>query len=71
MNFRKQFVVKPGTKVKLKEYDPEETLGIKKNTKEHKQLEKALDRLDDLQYLMYAQKQHALLVIFQDRKSVV
>jgi PPK2 family polyphosphate:nucleotide phosphotransferase len=65
MNFRKQFVVKPGTKVKLKDYDPEETLGIKKNTKEHKQLEKELDRLDDLQYLMYAQKQHALLVIFQ------
>ncbi len=65
MNFRKEFLVKPGTKVKLSHYDPDETLGIKKGNKEHKELEKELDKLDNLQYLMYAQKEHALLVIFQ------
>src|ERR1700683_2959719 len=65
MDFRKAFRIKPGTNVKLKACDPDETLGVKKGSKEHKKLDQALDKLDDLQYMMYAEKKHALLVVFQ------
>lgn len=64
-NFSKAFDVKPGSKVSLRHYSPDETLGWNKNHKMKKSLEKSLARLDQLQYLMYAQKTHALLIILQ------
>ncbi|HEX5431879.1 MAG TPA: polyphosphate kinase 2 family protein [Bryobacteraceae bacterium] len=64
-NFSRAFGVKPGTKVSLRDYDPNETLGWDKGHQTKKSLEKALARLDKLQYLMYAQKKHALLIILQ------
>ena len=65
MDFRKQLGVRPGTKVKLAKWDPDETLGLRKGAKERDRLQKATARLDSLQYLLYASKRHALLVIFQ------
>lgn len=63
--FSKALRVVPGTKVLLRRYDPDETLGWDKGHKTKKSLEKALARLDKLQYLMYAQKKYALLIILQ------
>lgn len=64
-NFSKAFRVKHGEKVNLSKYDADETLGLEKGAHTKKATEKNLARLDSLQYLMYAQKKHALLVVFQ------
>ena len=65
MDFRKKLVVKPGTKVRLSDWDPDETLGHKKGVKAETKLAESVARLDTLQYLMFAEKKHALLVVFQ------
>jgi len=64
-NFTRELIVKPGTKVKLAKYDPEETLGWEKNHKTKVSLEKSLARIDSLQYLLYAEHKRALLIILQ------
>lgn len=64
-NFSKHLVVTPGTKVKLSKYDPEETLGWDKGHKMKADLEKSIERLDSLQYLLYAEHKHALLIVLQ------
>jgi len=64
-NFSKELRLKPGKKVDLSKLDPEETLGWEKNGAMKKALEKAVQRLDDLQYLMYAEDKRALLIVFQ------
>jgi PPK2 family polyphosphate:nucleotide phosphotransferase len=64
-NFSKQLVVTPGTKVRLSKYDPEETLGWEKGHKMKSALAKSIERLDGLQYLLYAEHKHALLIVLQ------
>lgn len=58
-------MVHPGKKVKLAGYDPDATLGWQKGRKAKESLEKAVAKLDDLQYLLYAERKHALLIVFQ------
>jgi PPK2 family polyphosphate:nucleotide phosphotransferase len=65
MNFSKEFAVKPGQKVKLKKYDPNETLGWKKDRKMKARLEKTLKNIDDLQNVLYAERKRALLIVLQ------
>jgi PPK2 family polyphosphate:nucleotide phosphotransferase len=65
MNIRKELMVKPGKKVKLSDYDPDDTFGHKKGDATDDKTDKLLKRMDSLQYLMYAEKKHALLVVFQ------
>jgi PPK2 family polyphosphate:nucleotide phosphotransferase len=65
MNLRKALLAKPGKKVKLSHYDADETFGHEKGPKLEAKTQKALARMDSLQYLMYAEKKHALLVVFQ------
>jgi len=65
MNVRKALMVKPGKKVKLSDYDPEDTLGHEKGSRTDAKTQRACARLDSLQYLLYAEKRHALLVVFQ------
>lgn len=64
-NFSKELMVKPGTKVKLMKYDSDETLGWAKDRKMKDSLAEALERLDKLQYLLYAERKSALLVVLQ------
>jgi PPK2 family polyphosphate:nucleotide phosphotransferase len=64
-DFRKEFVVKPGEKIKLSKWDPEETLGWEKDHKMKASLDKSLERLDKLQYLLYAEKKRAILIVLQ------
>jgi PPK2 family polyphosphate:nucleotide phosphotransferase len=65
MNIRKELLVKPGKKVKLSNYDPDDTFGHEKGHATDDKTDKFLKRMDSLQYLMYAEKKHALLVVFQ------
>lgn len=64
MNFRKRFVVKPGRRVRLKEYDPADTTGCKKSEVEES-LRRGLERLRERQYLLYAENRRALLIVLQ------
>jgi PPK2 family polyphosphate:nucleotide phosphotransferase len=64
-NFRKELIVKPGEKIKLSKWDPEETLGWEKDHKMKVSLDKSLERLDKLQYLLYAEKKRAVLIVLQ------
>lgn len=65
MNFIKQLMVRPGTEVKLSKLDPAETFGYADDKKTQAKQAKILTRLDDLQYLFYAVKERALLVVLQ------
>ena len=53
-NFSKELVATPGKKVKLADWDPEETLGWEKGDKMRSSLGKSIERIDKLQYLLYA-----------------
>ncbi len=62
MDLGKHCIVRPGTKVRLKHRDPDDTFGKKRNDNV---LLKTLDRLRELQYLLYADRRHALLIVLQ------
>jgi PPK2 family polyphosphate:nucleotide phosphotransferase len=64
-NFTKELRVRPGKTVKLKHYDADNTLGWQKGEKTDDVLDKTLDRLDSLQYLLYAEAKRAVLVVLQ------
>jgi PPK2 family polyphosphate:nucleotide phosphotransferase len=58
------FIVKSGKKIRLKDFDPAYTAGIKQK-EASKLLEENLDKLKKLQYLLYAENKHSILVILQ------
>lgn len=62
MDFSKQCIVKPGRKLRLKNFDPDATFGKKRSDDA---LQKTLRRLRELQHLLYADKRYALLIILQ------
>jgi PPK2 family polyphosphate:nucleotide phosphotransferase len=64
-NFTEELIVKPGKKLKLSKWDPEDTLGWDKDHKTKQSLEKTIERIDKLQYLMYAEHKRALLIVLQ------
>lgn len=65
MNFTRAFRVKPGAKVRLERVDPDETLGIGGKKHAAKPLADNLERMNRLQYLMYAENKRALLIVLQ------
>jgi PPK2 family polyphosphate:nucleotide phosphotransferase len=65
MNFTKKLMVRPGTKVDLSDFDPDERFGYSDDKKTQAKQDKILERLDNLQYLFYAVKERALLVVLQ------
>jgi PPK2 family polyphosphate:nucleotide phosphotransferase len=64
-NYRKKLIVKPGSKIRLKHFDPgyhgkhESRKAALPETEENRQ------KMDELQYLMYAENKHSLLVVLQ------
>lgn len=65
MDFFKKMLVKPGSKVRLKEIDPEDQFGFDDATELQQRLEKNLAKLAKLQYRLYAENKHSLLVVLQ------
>jgi PPK2 family polyphosphate:nucleotide phosphotransferase len=63
--FSKKLGIKPGHKVKLSKWDPDDTLGWDKNHEMKESLAEAIKRLDSFQYRLYAEKKRAVLLIFQ------
>jgi PPK2 family polyphosphate:nucleotide phosphotransferase len=64
-NFSKEFIASPGKKVKLEKWDPEDSLGWEKGHKAKASIEKEIEKLDKLQYLLYAENKRALLIVLQ------
>jgi PPK2 family polyphosphate:nucleotide phosphotransferase len=65
MDFSRKMIVPPEKKIKLAKYDPADTHGHKHDAKTAAKLEKTIKRLDDLQYLFYAARKRALLIVLQ------
>jgi PPK2 family polyphosphate:nucleotide phosphotransferase len=64
MKLGDKLVVHPGKPVNLADHDPGDTLGFDKDAAKAK-TERSIARLDELQYLMYADHRWALLVVLQ------
>jgi len=56
--------VKPGTKARIAERDPRDRLGVDKKDGE-KRLERLVERLDTLQYRLYAEHRRSVLLVLQ------
>jgi PPK2 family polyphosphate:nucleotide phosphotransferase len=65
MDYRKEFLVKPGHKVKLDGIDPGYTGRHASEEKAQADIEKYRAKLTQQQLLMYAEKQHSLLIVLQ------
>lgn len=63
--FTKELIVKPGKKVHLSKYDPDETLGWKKGRALEASFDKAAQILNKRQYLLYAEHKRAVLIVLQ------
>ena len=62
----KRYLVEPGTKVKLSDWDPNDTGDFKGGTQEALNVVSNLNKkLEDLQELLYAEHKHQVLVILQ------
>jgi PPK2 family polyphosphate:nucleotide phosphotransferase len=59
------FRVKPGKKIRLKDYDPDMSGGYSNKTAALADLEKNVQRLGKLEYLLYADGSRALLIVLQ------
>jgi PPK2 family polyphosphate:nucleotide phosphotransferase len=58
-------LVKPGTSVSLRDYDPDDTGSYPSSQDAEKELRDQLQELEKLQYLLFAENRRALLVVLQ------
>lgn len=65
MKLRSALRVKPGSRVKLSDWDPDATPGYRDRNVAEKTLVTDLARIDALQYRLYAEHQRALLIVLQ------
>jgi PPK2 family polyphosphate:nucleotide phosphotransferase len=65
MDYRKRFAVEPGAKVSLSKIDPSDTGKHETHEKALPEIQKHVERMDQLQYLLYADGNQSLLVVFQ------
>jgi PPK2 family polyphosphate:nucleotide phosphotransferase len=62
----KRYLVSPGRKVKLSEWDPNDTSEFRGDKEQGRiEIEKLNHRLEELQEVLYAEHQHKLLVVLQ------
>jgi PPK2 family polyphosphate:nucleotide phosphotransferase len=65
MDYRKKFLVEPGTKVRLSKIDPAYTGKYESHDKAAPEIAKHVERMEKLQYLLYADGDQSLLVVLQ------
>jgi PPK2 family polyphosphate:nucleotide phosphotransferase len=65
LDYRKEFLVKPGSKVQLRKIDPGYTAKHASEQKAKAEIEKYKGKLTEQQLLMYAEKRHSLLIVLQ------
>ncbi len=59
------FTVKPGSKVNLAQHDPADTGGVKDKEAAEKQVQKNVERLAELQEVLYAENKRSVLLVLQ------
>jgi len=64
MNYDKEFRIKPGHKLQLKDYDPSEC-GKHGKKSAHKRIAKLQERMDELQFRLYAEQRRSVLICLQ------
>ena len=65
MDYREKFVAEPGAKVRLAKIDPSYTGKHKSDDKALPEIQKNVERMEKLQYLLYADGNRSLLVVLQ------
>jgi PPK2 family polyphosphate:nucleotide phosphotransferase len=65
MDYRKEFLVEPGSRVKLSKLDAGYKGKQLSQQEALPEIQKHLDKLRKLQYLLYAEKRHAMLIVLQ------
>lgn len=65
MNYHKKFLVEPGTKVRLNKIDPSYKGKHESHKKAAPEIEREVERIDKLQYLVYADGNQSLLIVLQ------
>ncbi len=65
MDYRKRFIVTPGQKVRLGKVDPSYTGTHQSHEKALPQIQTDVARMDELQYLLYADGNQSLLIVLQ------
>src|SRR6516162_8246943 len=64
-NYHKKFLVKPGSKIRLKHFDPGCHGKHESRKSASPEIEKNRQKMDELQYLMYADHNRSLLIVLQ------
>jgi PPK2 family polyphosphate:nucleotide phosphotransferase len=64
-NYRKKVVVKPGSVVRLKHFDPDYRGKHESHKSALSEIQENLKKMDELQYRMYAENKHSLLIVLQ------
>ena len=65
MSFSETLRVKPNATVDLGRFDPDAAPGVEGKEQARKELEEIRERLEELQYRLYAEGKRALLVVLQ------
>ena len=65
MSLAKKLMVRPGSKVRLEDFDPDATPTFKEKPDVGIVLGKSATRMAELQYVMYAENKRALLIVLQ------
>jgi PPK2 family polyphosphate:nucleotide phosphotransferase len=65
VNYRKKLIVEPGSKVKLAKIDPAFHGPHESHDEAQADLQAQVERLTRLQYLLYAEKKHSVLIVLQ------
>jgi polyphosphate kinase 2 (PPK2 family) len=65
MDYRKKFLVEPGMKVRLSKIDASYTGKHETHEKALPEIQKNVERMDKLQYLLYADGSQSILVVLQ------
>jgi PPK2 family polyphosphate:nucleotide phosphotransferase len=65
MNYRKKFIVEPGSKVRLGKIDPAYTGQHESHESAVEETAKQVERMQRLQYLLYADARQSLLIVLQ------
>jgi PPK2 family polyphosphate:nucleotide phosphotransferase len=64
-NYLKKLIVKPDSKIRLKHFDPDYHGKHESRESALPEIQKNLQKMEQLQYLMYAENKHSLLLVLQ------
>jgi PPK2 family polyphosphate:nucleotide phosphotransferase len=64
-NYQKRLVVKPGSKIRLKHLDPSSHGKHESHKAALPEIQEYLEKMEELQYRMYAENKHSLLIVLQ------